>query len=76
MNVAFRVDASDKIGTGSLMRCLTLAEALRNEGARVQFLCRQHPGNLIELLKLRSMPVTALPAPEKSNDISDNDGNA
>jgi len=76
MNVAFRVDASDKIGTGSLMRCLTLAEALRNEGARVQFFCRKHPGNLIELLKLRSMPVTALPAPEKSNDISDNDGYA
>ena len=76
MNVAFRVDASDKIGTGNLMRCLTLAEALRNEGARVQFFCRQHPGNLIELLKLRSMPVTALPAPKKSNDISDNDGYA
>ena len=76
MNVAFRVDASDKIGTGNLIRCLTLAEALRNEGARVQFFCRQHPGNLIELLKLRSMPVTALPAPEKSNDISDNDGYA
>ena len=76
MNVAFRVDASDKIGTGSFMRCLTLAEALRNEGASVQFFCRQHPGNLIELLKLRSIPVTALPAPENTKDISDNDGYA
>ena len=76
MNVAFRVDASEKIGTGNLMRCLTLAEALRNEGARVQFFCRRHPGNLIEFLKLRSMPVTALPAPEKSNAISDYDGYA
>lgn len=76
MNVTFRVDASDKIGTGNLMRCLTLAEALRDTGAAVQFFCRQLPGDLIALLKQRSIPVTALPAPTQSAGFSDSDGYA
>ena len=76
MNVTFRVDASDKIGTGNLMRCLTLAEALRDTGAAVQFFCRQLPGNLIALLKQRSFSVTALPVPAQSAGFSDSDGYA
>ena len=39
MKVAIRVDASPVIGTGHLMRCLTLADALMQEGAVVSFLC-------------------------------------
>ena len=48
MNVVIRADASLKIGTGHVMRCLTLALELKKQGARVEFICRTHDGNLIE----------------------------
>lgn len=46
MNVAFRVDASIQIGTGHVMRCLTLAEELRAQGHECLFVCRNQPGHL------------------------------
>lgn len=46
MNVLIRADASVAIGTGHVMRCLTLAQALREKGVSVTFLCRELPGNL------------------------------
>ncbi|MDZ7869423.1 MAG: UDP-2,4-diacetamido-2,4,6-trideoxy-beta-L-altropyranose hydrolase [Rheinheimera sp.] len=50
MQVLFRTDASLAIGSGHLMRCLTLAQALRQAGHQVYFACRQHPGHLLPLL--------------------------
>jgi len=47
MRVVFRVDSSLEIGTGHVMRCLTLGEYLRNNGVDVSFICRKHSGNLI-----------------------------
>jgi UDP-2,4-diacetamido-2,4,6-trideoxy-beta-L-altropyranose hydrolase len=63
MNVTFRVDASTWIGTGHVMRCLTLATALQARGAAARFVCRDHEGNLIAMLRARGFPVTVLPAP-------------
>lgn len=60
MNVLIRADASVAIGTGHVMRCLTLAQALREKGAAVAFLCRDLPGNLnshIEQLGFRVHPI-------------------
>jgi UDP-2,4-diacetamido-2,4,6-trideoxy-beta-L-altropyranose hydrolase len=60
MNIVFRTDASLEIGTGHVMRCLTLAAALRDQGANCLFLCREHPGNLIELIRERGFEAISL----------------
>ncbi len=70
MKVVFRVDASDRMGIGHLMRCLTLAETLRERGVQINFICREHTGNLIALLQQKAMPVTDLPPPEIKNTTS------
>lgn len=57
----FRTDASLEIGTGHVMRCLTLADALRSRGIQCHFVCREHPGHLLELINQRGYRVTALP---------------
>ena len=61
--MALRVDASDAIGTGHLMRCLTLAEALAGEGHSCRFILRDLPGALPGLVEARGHAVSLLPAP-------------
>lgn len=51
IQIVIRTDASVEIGTGHVMRCLTLASGLAQEGAEVRFLCRAHNGNLINFIK-------------------------
>jgi UDP-2,4-diacetamido-2,4,6-trideoxy-beta-L-altropyranose hydrolase len=63
MRVAIRVDASIRIGTGHVMRCLTLADRLRESGAEVVFICRQLAGNMIAQVKAAGFAVVALPPP-------------
>ncbi|MFO7528383.1 MAG: UDP-2,4-diacetamido-2,4,6-trideoxy-beta-L-altropyranose hydrolase [Marinobacter sp.] len=50
MIVAFRVDASIEIGTGHVMRCLTLADEFKRQGHQCIFICREHEGHLGELI--------------------------
>ena len=61
MHFAIRVDASNQMGSGHVMRCLTLAEALRADGAQCHFISRAHTGHLLELIRQRGFAVTALP---------------
>lgn len=49
--VIFRVDASVLIGSGHLMRCLTLAEELHQSGTEVCFITCNHDGNLNVLIQ-------------------------
>jgi UDP-2,4-diacetamido-2,4,6-trideoxy-beta-L-altropyranose hydrolase len=42
------------------MRCLTLAEELKSRGAQVSFLCRDVPGNLINLVENKGYPVVRI----------------
>ncbi len=61
MQVVFRTDASIQIGTGHVMRCLTLADALAAKGAQCSFICREHAGNLIEHIRSKGHNVHGLP---------------
>ena len=65
MKILFRTDASLTIGTGHVMRCLTLARVLRDHGAEVSFACRLHPGNMVEMLHAAGFPVHALPLTDR-----------
>jgi UDP-2,4-diacetamido-2,4,6-trideoxy-beta-L-altropyranose hydrolase len=63
-NFAFRVDASLQIGTGHVMRCLTLADALRAHGHQCHFICREQPGTLAEYIQELGFAVHILPFEE------------
>ena len=62
MVVVFRADASLQIGNGHIMRCLTLADALKQEGASCTFICRGHEGNLLALIQHKGHNTLALPS--------------
>ncbi|MBK1885429.1 UDP-2,4-diacetamido-2,4,6-trideoxy-beta-L-altropyranose hydrolase [Marinobacter sp. DY40_1A1] len=75
MRIAFRADASIQIGTGHVMRCLTLAEALRNQGHQCVFICRDHPGHLRELIAQKGFEMHLLSKPRQF-ELNTNDGAA
>jgi len=61
LEIVVRADASSSIGTGHVMRCLTLAKTLARSGHRVRFVCREHKGNLNDLLESAGFAVARLP---------------
>lgn len=68
MKIAFRVDASMQIGTGHVMRCLTLADALLGDDTTIHFICRYLPSSLEKMLRDKGFDVSILPASEESNE--------
>jgi UDP-2,4-diacetamido-2,4,6-trideoxy-beta-L-altropyranose hydrolase len=64
MRIAIRTDASVEIGSGHLIRCLTLADQLRGEGAEVVFICCDLPGGMFGLLRTRGYRFAKLPLAE------------
>lgn len=69
MNVVFRCDASIQIGTGHVMRCLTLADELARQGAKCHFICRKHEGNLIDFIVQKGYEVYKLEIVHLDNHI-------
>ncbi|MCI5114364.1 MAG: UDP-2,4-diacetamido-2,4,6-trideoxy-beta-L-altropyranose hydrolase [Candidatus Electrothrix sp. AW1] len=67
MQVVFRTDSSLQIGTGHAMRCLTLAERFKDDGAQVFFVCRDLPGNMVGFIKNKGFLVVTLQAPNRSS---------
>ena len=75
MKVTFRVDASLTIGTGHVMRCLTLANALRLRGHQCSFVCVQHAGNMITAIKMAGFQVHPLAARHGQYQINEQEPN-
>jgi UDP-2,4-diacetamido-2,4,6-trideoxy-beta-L-altropyranose hydrolase len=67
MHVVFRVDASIQIGTGHVMRCLTLADELSLQGHKCWFICREHQGHLGDVIINKGYSLSLLQAPTASS---------
>lgn len=50
------------------MRCLTLANGLRDKGAQVKFVCRQSPGDLCDVIAASGYPVHRFSLSKPSDD--------
>lgn len=61
MRVVIRVDASIQVGTGHVMRCLTLAHQLRAAGCTVTFVSRETAGHLCDLIAQTGHEVWRMP---------------
>ena len=68
MKIAIRADASLIIGSGHIMRCLTLATALRSQGAEIVFLSRPHEGNLNTYVQAKGFEIALLDDPNNESD--------
>jgi UDP-2,4-diacetamido-2,4,6-trideoxy-beta-L-altropyranose hydrolase len=63
MFIVFRVDASSQMGTGHVIRCLTLAGKLSEAGVEVAFICRVHAGHLCKLIERSGYKLIRLELP-------------
>jgi len=65
VRLVFRVDAAIYMGSGHVMRCLTLARSLKRRGAEIVFISRELPGHMGETVseagfELRMLPATGI----------------
>ena len=60
MQIVFRADASSRIGTGHVMRCLALAEALMARDCIIHFICDDVPLFLLQLLEQKGITVHSI----------------
>jgi UDP-2,4-diacetamido-2,4,6-trideoxy-beta-L-altropyranose hydrolase len=69
--VVFRADASTAIGTGHVVRCLALADALRGHGASCHFICSEARGHLLGLIADRGHEAHGLVKHEARDELTD-----
>ena len=60
MKIVVRADASLTMGSGHIMRCLTLADRLKQQGHDISFICREHDGHLADLIGQKGFAVQLL----------------
>lgn len=59
--VVIRTDSSQWLGLGHLMRCISIAKALQAVGYRPVFLCRDHLGQMSQLVSEHGLELKLLP---------------
>ena len=64
MQFLIRADASLQIGSGHIMRCLTLAHKLRQQHHRITFITRAHQGHLADTIRQQGFDCILLPLPD------------
>ncbi len=70
MVIVFRVDSSTIMGSGHLMRCLTLSKLIRSSGNDdVYFICRDLGGNIASLVSDNDFNLIMLPAAERNSNL-------
>ena len=69
MKILFRTDASAQIGTGHVMRCCTLAEALLESGAQIRFVSRHLPSSLEKMLREKGFELSLLGDEEPDGEL-------
>ena len=74
MKIVFRVDASNLIGSGHVMRCLSLAEALRSITNNIFFACLPQSGDATTLIENRGFAVYFLTPPTSILNFNDDKG--
>jgi len=73
MKIAIRVDASLEIGTGHLVRCITLANALKSYAVEIRFLCRYIPEHfeiLLNKLNINLVKLSGVSQNENLNEVT------
>jgi UDP-2,4-diacetamido-2,4,6-trideoxy-beta-L-altropyranose hydrolase len=72
VRVVLRVDASNHMGTGHLVRCLTLADKLKSTGCMCCFICRYAPENLEAQVRKHGHELFRLRATDEPSTLSSN----
>ena len=72
LQAVFRVDSSNEIGTGHIMRCLTLADQLSKSKVDITFICRELPGNSNHMITKKGYELKILPPPRSRDTLLNN----
>jgi UDP-2,4-diacetamido-2,4,6-trideoxy-beta-L-altropyranose hydrolase len=67
-SVLIRADAGPTLGTGHVMRCLALAEVLRDKGWSVRFALGEGPSSIASILRERGFDLSPVQAPAGSGE--------
>lgn len=66
-DIVFRVDSSSKLGNGHVVRCLALADVLKECGCECLFVVRDLAGSGYQLIKDKDYQLLLLPSPKGRN---------
>ena len=65
--IYFRCDSSSDIGSGHVIRCLTLANFLKKKGLFTTFICKETEGNLFDVILKHNHNLVVLSNSNKKN---------